>query len=133
MISPNRHGATYGVGSHLDKGKPWQLFKHSVNQMKKQNETDNQRRESTIDNYFDRTADGYKVWVEGNEEDRNFLQIAAETTGDTDEEGNQGYDFHIAYSGKSNVLADGIFQDMKRDEFIRSLILMAARKFLMDK
>jgi hypothetical protein len=133
MISPNRHGATYGVGSHLDKGKPWQLFKHSVNQMKKQNETDNQRRESTIDKYFDRTADGYKVWVEGNEEDRNFLQIAAETTGDTDEEGNQGYDFHIAYSGKSNVLADGIFQDMKRDEFIRSLILMAARKFLMDK
>lgn len=133
MISPNRHGATYGVGSHLDKGKPWQLFKHSVNQMKKQNETDNQRRESTIDKYFDRTADGYKVWVEGNEEDRNFLQIAAETTGDTDEEGNQGYDFHIAYSGKSNVLADGIFQDMKRDEFIRSLILMAARKFSMDK
>jgi hypothetical protein len=133
MISPNRHGATYGVGSHLDKGKPWQLFKHSVNQMKKQNETDNQRRESTIDKYFDRTADGYKVWVEGNEEDRNFLQIAAETTGDTDEEGNQGYYFHIAYSGKSNVLADGIFQDMKRDEFIRSLILMAARKFLMDK
>lgn len=133
MISPNRHGATYGVGSHLDKGKPWQLFKHSVNQMKKQNETDNQRRESTIGKYFDRTADGYKVWVEGNEEDKNFLQIAAETTGDTDEEGNQGYDFHIAYSGKSNVLADGIFQDMKRDEFIRSLILMAARKFLMDK
>lgn len=133
MISPNRHGATYWVGSHLDKGKPWQLFKHSVNQMKKQNETDNQRRESTIDKYFDRTADGYKVWVEGNEEDRNFLQIAAETTGDTDEEGNQGYDFHIAYSGKSNVLADGIFQDMKRDEFIRSLILTAARKFLMDK
>lgn len=93
----------------------------------------NQRRESTIDKYFDRTADGYKVWVEGNEEDRNFLQIAAETTGDTDEEGNQGYDFHIAYSGKSSVLADGIFQDMKRDEFIRSLILTAARKFLMDK
>lgn len=101
--------------------------------MKKQNETDNQRRESTIDKYFYRTADGYKVWVEGNEEDRNFLQIAAETTGDTDEEGNQSYDFHIAYSGKSSVLADGIFQDMKRDEFIRSLILTAARKFLMDK
>lgn len=101
--------------------------------MKKQNETDNQRRESTIDKYFYRTADGYKVWVEGNEEDRNFLQIAVETTGDTDEEGNQGYDFHIAYSGKGSVLADGIFQDMKRDEFIRSLILTAARKFLMDK
>ena len=52
--------------------------------MKKQNETDNQRHESTIDKYFDRTA-------------------------------------------------DGIFQDMKRDEFIRSLILTAAREFLMDK
>lgn len=101
--------------------------------MKKQNETDNQRHESTIDKYFDRTADGYKAWCEGNEEDRNFLQIAVETTGDIDEEGNQGYDFHIAYSGKSSVLADGIFQDMKRDEFIRSLILTAARKFLMDK
>lgn len=88
---------------------------------------------STIDKYFDRTADGYKVWVEGNEEDRNFLQIAAETTGDTDEEGNQGYDFHIAYSGKSSVLADGIFQDMKRDEFIRSVVLSAARKFFFDK
>lgn len=93
----------------------------------------NQRRESTIDKYFCRTADGYNVWVEGNEEGRNFLQIAIETTGDTDEEGNQGYDLHIAYSGKSSVLADGIFQDMKVDEFIRSLILTAARKFLMDK
>lgn len=93
----------------------------------------NQRHESTIDKYFERTADGYKVWVEGNEEDRNFLQIATETTGDTDEEGNQGYDFHVAYSGKSNVLADGLSQDMKRDKFIRSLILTAARKFLMDK
>lgn len=93
----------------------------------------NQRHESTIDKYFVRTADGYKVWVEGNEEDRNFLQIAAETTGDTDAEGNQGYDFHIAYSCKSSVLADGIFQYMKRDEFIRSIILTAARKFFMDK
>lgn len=101
--------------------------------MKKQNETDNQRHESTIDKYFDRTADGYKALCEGNEEDRNFLQIAVETTGDADEEGNQCYDFHIAYSGKSSVLAYGIFQDMKRDEFIRSLILTAAREFLMDK
>lgn len=93
----------------------------------------NQRHESTIDKYFDRTADGYMAWVEEDEEERNFLQVAAETTGDTDEEGNQGYDFHVAYSGKSSVLADGLFQDMKRDEFIRSLILTAARKFLMDK
>lgn len=93
----------------------------------------NQRRESTIDKYFDRTADGYKAWCEGNEEDRNFLQIAVEATGDADEEGNQGYDFHIAYSGKSSFLADGISQDMKRDEFIRQLIIEAARRFLMDK
>lgn len=93
----------------------------------------NQRQESTIDEYFDRTADGYKAWCEGNEEDRNFLQITVEVTGDADEEGSQGYDFNIAYSGKSSVLADGIFQDMKRDKFIRSLILTAAREFLMDK
>lgn len=93
----------------------------------------NQRHESTIDKYFDRTADGYNAWVKEDYEERNFLQIAAETTGDTDEEGNKGYDFHVAYSGKSSVLADGLFQDMKRDEFIRSLILTAARKFLMDK
>lgn len=99
--------------------------------MKKQNETDNQRRESTIDKYFDRTADGYKAWCEGNEEDRNFLQIAAETTGDTDEEGNQGYDFHIAYSGKSSLLASGIAQTMEKDGFLRHLIIEAARKFLM--
>ena len=101
--------------------------------MKKQNETDNQRHESTIDKYFDRTADGYKAWCEGNEEDRNFLQIAVEMNGNIDEEGSQCFDFHIAYSGKRNVLADGIFQDMKRDEFIRLLIIEAARRFLMDK
>lgn len=93
----------------------------------------NQRHESTIDKYFGRTADGYNAWVEEDEEERNFLQIAAETTGYTDEEGNKSYDFHVAYSGKSSVLADGLFQDMKRDEFIRSLILMAAKNFLMDK
>ena len=93
----------------------------------------NQRHESTIDKYFDRTADGYKAWCEGNEEDRNFLQIAAEATGDTDEEGNQGYDFHTAYSGKSSVLASGIALAMERDEYIRSIILTAARTFLMNK
>lgn len=93
----------------------------------------NKRHESTIDNYFDRTADGYIAWREEDEEGRNFLQIAAESTGDTDEEGNQGYDFHIACSGKSSVLAIGIAQTMERYEFIRSLILTAARKFLMNK
>lgn len=93
----------------------------------------NQRHESTIDKYFDRTADGYKAWCEGNEEDRNFLQIAVETTGDADEDGNQGFEFHIAYHGKTSFLSDGIAQSMQRDEFLRSVVLTAARKFLMDK
>ncbi len=101
--------------------------------MKKQNETDNQRHESTIDKYFDRTANGYKAWAEEDEEERNYLQIAAETTGDTDEDGHQGFDFHIAYHGKTCFLSDGIAQSMQRDEFLRSVVLTAARKFLMDK
>lgn len=92
----------------------------------------NKRHESTIDKYFDRTADGFKAWAEEDEEERNYLQIALETTGDPDENGDQRFDFHIAYSGKSSIFAHGIFQDMKRDEFIRSLILTAAEKFLMD-
>lgn len=45
----------------------------------------NQRHESTIDKYFEKTAKGFDVWVEGNEDDRSYLQIAAECTGDTDE------------------------------------------------
>lgn len=90
----------------------------------------NQRHESTIDKYFYRTADGYKAWAE---EGRNFLQIATETNGDTDKEGNQVYDFHIACSGKSSVLASGIAQAMEREEFVRSIILTAARTFLMNK
>ena len=92
----------------------------------------NQRHESTIDKYFDRTAGGYTAWAEEDEEGRNFLQIAAETTGDTDEEGNQGYEFYIAYSGKLSVLASGIARTMERNEFIRSLILKAATRFLMN-
>lgn len=122
-----------GWGPIETKGSRGNFYKHSVNQMKKQNEANNQRHESTIDKYFYRTADGYKAWAEEDEEERIYLQIAAETTGDADEDGNQGFDFHIAYHGKVSLLADGIFQDMKRDEFIRSLILTAARKFLMDK
>lgn len=47
----------------------------------------NQRHESTIDKYFEKTAKGFDVWVEGNEDDRSYLQIAAECTGDTDEKG----------------------------------------------
>lgn len=93
----------------------------------------NKRHESTIDKYFSRTADGFKAWAEEDEEERSYLQIALEATGDPDENGEQRFDLHIAYHGKSSILADGIFQDMKRDEFILSLILTAARKFLMDK
>lgn len=101
--------------------------------MKKQNETDNQRHESTINKYFDRTADGYKAWAEEDEEGRNYLQIAAEMTGDTDEDGHQGFDFHIAYHGSANFLASGISQTMQKDEFLRSIVIKAARKFLMNK
>ena len=97
--------------------------------MKKQ-KADNQRRESAIGKYFDRTADGYKEWAEEDEEARNYLQIAAETTGDTDEDGHQGFDFHIAYHGKIDLLASGIAQTMEKDEFLRHLIIEAARRFL---
>lgn len=100
--------------------------------MKKQ-KADNQRQESTIGKYFDRTADGYKAWAEEDEEERNYLSIAAETTGDADEDGHQGFDFHIAYHGKINLLASGIAQTMEKDEFLRQLIIEAARRFLMNK
>lgn len=93
----------------------------------------NQRHKSTIDKYFSRTADGYKVWAEEDKEERNFLQIAAETTGDTDENGRQGFDFHIAYSGKTNLLASGIAQTMLKEEFIRQLIIEAANKYFCIK
>ena len=88
-----------------------------------------QRYKSTIDKYFARTAKAYKAWADENEEERNFLQIAAETTGDTDEDGNQGFDFHIVYHGSINFLASGIAQTMKRDEFLRQLIIEAANKY----
>lgn len=81
-----------------------------------------QRHKSTIDKYFSRTADGYKAWAEEAEEERNYMQIACETTGDADEDGNQGFDFHIAYHGKTAYLADGIAQIMERDEDFRQLI-----------
>ena len=97
--------------------------------MKKQNETDNQRRESTIDKYFDRTAKAYKTWCDENEEERNYMQIAAETTGDEDEEGHKGFDFHIAYSGKADILASGLMHSMKRNEFVRQLIIGAAKMY----
>lgn len=92
-----------------------------------------QRHKSTIDKYFSRTADGYKAWAEEAEEERNYMQIAAETTGDTDENGNKGLDFHIAYHGSSSFLASGIAQAMQRDEFLRSIVLTAARKFIFNK
>lgn len=89
----------------------------------------NQKHKSTIDKYFGRTAKAYKTWVEENEEERNFLQIAAETTGDTDEDGNQGFDFHISYHFKTEILANGLAQAMERDEDIRQIIIAAAKLY----
>lgn len=88
---------------------------------------------STIDKYFWRTADGFKAWAEEDEEERNYIQIAAETTGDTDEDGNKRLDFHIACHGKAGYLADGLAQVMQRDKFLRTVVLTAARKFFFDK
>lgn len=85
---------------------------------------------STIDKYFSRTADGFKAWAEEDEEGRNYMQIAVETTGDADEDENKGFDFHISYHGKTGYLADGIAQVMKRDKFLRKIIIEAARRFL---
>lgn len=93
----------------------------------------NQRHESTIDKYFSRTADGYNVWAEEDKEKRSFLQIAAEPTGDTDENGCQGFDFHIAYSGRINFLASGIAQTMLKEEFLRKLIIEAANMYFYSK
>lgn len=88
---------------------------------------------STIDKYFSRTADGFKAWAEEDEEERSYMQIAIEPTGDADEDGNQGFDFHIAYHGKTACLADGIAQAMQRDKFLRTIVITAARKFFFDK
>lgn len=97
------------------------------------NETNNKRHESTIDKYFSRTADGYNAWAEEDEEARNYLQIAIEPNGDPDENGDQRFDFHIAYSGKTNLLASGIAQTMLKEEFIRQLIIEAANKYFCIK
>lgn len=91
----------------------------------------NQKHKSTIDKYFSRTADGYKAWSEEAEEERCYLQAAIEPTGDADEDGNQGFDFHIAY--KTAYLADGIAQAMRRDKFLRTIVITAARRFFFDK
>ena len=88
-----------------------------------------QKHKSTIDKYFGRTAKAYKTWVDENDEERNYLQIASESTGDTDKYGNQGFDFHIAYSGRANVLASGLVHSMQRDEFVRQLIIGAAKMY----
>lgn len=93
----------------------------------------NQKRKSTVDKYFSRTADGFKAWAEEDEEERSYMQMATETTGDADENGSQGFDFHIAYHGKTDFLASGIAQTMKKDEFLRSVVIKAARIFLINK
>ncbi len=93
----------------------------------------NKRHESTIDKYFAQTAKAYKTWAEEDEEARNYLQIAIEPTGDPDENGDQGFDFHIAYHGKTISIAECIAQSMQRDKFIRDIVIKAAGKFLMNK
>lgn len=89
----------------------------------------NQKHKSTIDKYFDRTAKAYKTWVEENEEERNFLQIAVEDNGDVSEEGSKGFDIHISYSYKTDILANGIARIMERDEDFRQLIIEAAKMY----
>lgn len=89
----------------------------------------NQKHKSTIDKYFDRTTKAYKTWVEDNEEERNFLQIAAEENGKVSEGGNKCFDFHIAYSLKTDLLGNGLAQAMVRNEDIRQLILAAAKMY----
>ena len=84
---------------------------------------------STIDKYFSRTADGFKAWAEEDEEERNYLLVAIEPTGDVDEDGNQSYDLHISYHGKANSLANGLAQAMERDEDIRQIIIAAAKLY----
>ena len=84
---------------------------------------------STIDKYFSRTADGFKAWVEDNEEERSFLQIAAEENGEVSERGSKCFDFHIAYSLKTDLLGSGLAQAMVRNEDIRQLILAAAKMY----
>ena len=93
-------------------------------------EKENKRHKSTIDKYFAQTAKAYKTWAEENKEERNFLQMAAETTGDEDEEGHQGFDFHIAYSCKPSFIASGLAQTMQKDELLRDIIIEAARRYL---
>lgn len=88
----------------------------------------NQRHESTIYNYFVKTSKGFDVWAEENIEGRSYLQIALDASGDTDE-----VDFHIAFSGKINFFASGIAQAMLKDEFLRSVVLTAARNFFINK
>ena len=88
-----------------------------------------QKHKSTIDKYFAKTAKAYRTWVEGNEEERNFLQIAVEDIGDVSEEGRKGFDFHIAYSCQPRFIASGLAQTMQNDECLRDIIIEAARRF----
>lgn len=94
-------------------------------------EKENKKHKSTIDKYFSRTADGFKAWAEEDEQERNYLLVAIEPTGDVDEDGNQSYDLHIAYHGSTNFLASGIAQTMRKDEFLRQLICEATDKYFL--
>lgn len=62
-------------------------------------------------------------------QERSYLLIAAECTGDKDEEGKPCYDFIVAYAGKTKFLANGLYQDMKDDKFLRSIVITAAKMY----
>lgn len=83
----------------------------------------NQRRESTINKYFSKTADAYRAWAEEDEEERNYLQIAAETTGDADENGTKVSIFILLTMGKPvSLLAELLKQWKRTNSFARSLL-----------
>lgn len=94
----------------------------------------NQKHKSTIDKYFRRTADGFKAWAEEAEEERCYLQAAIEPTGDADEDGNQGFDFHIATTVKPLTSQMELLKQCKGiNSFARSLLQQLENSFLINK
>lgn len=91
-----------------------------------------QKHKSTIDKYFSRTADGYKVWVEEDEEGRNYMQVAAETTGDTDENGNKDSIFIFPTTSRPKSSQTDLLKQWKgMKTFVR--LSLQQRKFIISK
>ena len=89
---------------------------------------------STIDKYFSRTADGFKAWAEEDEEERNYLLVAIEPTGDVDEDGNQSYDLHISSTVKPiPSQAELVKQCKRRNSFAQSFLQQLENSFLINK